>query len=41
MKNKEEKAEFWESAFVEKNEMWGFEPAKTAVLTADFYQRAC
>lgn len=37
MNNKEEKAEFWESAFVEKSEMWGFEPAKTAVLTADFF----
>jgi 2-polyprenyl-3-methyl-5-hydroxy-6-metoxy-1,4-benzoquinol methylase len=30
-------AEFWESAFSEKHEMWGFEPAKSAVLTADFF----
>jgi SAM-dependent methyltransferase len=29
--------EFWESAFSEKQEMWGFEPAKSAVLTKDFF----
>ncbi|NOW95074.1 bifunctional 2-polyprenyl-6-hydroxyphenol methylase/3-demethylubiquinol 3-O-methyltransferase UbiG [Mucilaginibacter sp. SG564] len=28
-----EKPEFWEAAFGEKQEMWGFEPAKSAVLT--------
>lgn len=32
-----EKPEFWESAFGEKQEMWGFEPAKSAVLTKDFF----
>ncbi|WP_343303557.1 class I SAM-dependent methyltransferase [Chitinophaga niabensis] len=29
--------EFWESAFNEKKEMWGFEPAKSAVLTKDLF----
>lgn len=32
-----ERPEFWESAFTEKQEMWGFEPAKSAVLTKDFF----
>lgn len=32
-----ERPEFWESAFTEKQEMWGFEPAKSAVLTRDFF----
>lgn len=32
-----EKPEFWESSFIEKQEMWGFEPAKSAVLTKDFF----
>ncbi|NHA04181.1 class I SAM-dependent methyltransferase [Mucilaginibacter sp. HC2] len=32
-----EKPEFWEAAFGEKQEMWGFEPAKSAVLTKDFF----
>ena len=32
-----EKPEFWESAFGEKQEMWGFEPAKSAVLTKDLF----
>jgi SAM-dependent methyltransferase len=31
------KPEFWESAFITKQEMWGFEPAKSAVLTKDFF----
>jgi SAM-dependent methyltransferase len=35
--NESEKPEFWESAFGEKKEMWGFEPAKSAVLTKDFF----
>lgn len=35
--NENEKPEFWESAFGEKKEMWGFEPAKSAVLTRDFF----
>ncbi len=30
-------AEFWESAFSEKQEMWGFEPAHSAQLTKDFF----
>jgi len=29
--------EFWESSFIEKQEMWGFEPSKSAVLTRDFF----
>jgi SAM-dependent methyltransferase len=37
MMNETEKSEFWESAFTEKQEMWGFEPAKSAVLTKDFF----
>jgi 2-polyprenyl-3-methyl-5-hydroxy-6-metoxy-1,4-benzoquinol methylase len=32
-------AEFWENAFAEKQEMWGFEPAKSAVHTAGFFAR--
>jgi SAM-dependent methyltransferase len=30
-------AEFWEEAFREKQEMWGLEPAKSTVLTKDFF----
>ncbi|WP_293306568.1 class I SAM-dependent methyltransferase [Pedobacter sp. UBA5917] len=37
MENKTEKPEFWESAFGEKQEMWGLEPALSAVLTKDFF----
>jgi hypothetical protein len=37
MVNENEKPEFWEAAFDEKQEMWGFEPAKSAVLTKDFF----
>eukprot|EP01132_Coremiostelium_polycephalum_P010805 gene10805-13228_t len=37
MSNETEKPEFWESAFGEKQEMWGFDPAKSAVLTKDFF----
>lgn len=37
MINENKKSEFWESAFTEKQEMWGFEPAKSAVLTKDFF----
>ncbi|RYU96962.1 class I SAM-dependent methyltransferase [Emticicia agri] len=29
--------EFWEANFIEKQEMWGFEPAYSAVLTKDFF----
>lgn len=28
---------FWEDAFKEKQEMWGLEPSKSAVLTKDFF----
>lgn len=35
----DEKPEFWESSFIEKQEMWGFEPSKSAVLTKDFFVR--
>lgn len=37
MKNETEKPEFWEKSFVEKQEMWGFEPSKSAVLAKDFF----
>src|SRR5690554_1255034 len=29
--------EFWEEAFKDKQEMWGFQPAKSAVLAKDFF----
>jgi SAM-dependent methyltransferase len=29
--------EFWEEAFKDKQEMWGLEPAKSTVLTNDFF----
>ena len=32
-----EKPEFWEKSFSEKQEMWGFEPAKSAILTKEFF----
>lgn len=37
MKDKTGKPAFWESAFAEKQEMWGFEPSKSAILTRDFF----
>lgn len=30
--------EFWEKSFVEKQEMWGFEPAQSAILAKDFFK---
>lgn len=30
-------AEFWEENFIEKREMWGFEPTHSAVLTKDLF----
>lgn len=30
-------AEFWETNFIEKQEMWGFEPSESAVLAKDFF----
>lgn len=29
--------EFWEEAFKDKQEMWGFEPAKSTLLVNDFF----
>lgn len=29
--------EFWEEAFKDKQEMWGLKPAKSTVLTKDFF----
>lgn len=29
--------EFWEKSFIDNQEMWGFEPAKSTVLTNDFF----
>jgi len=37
MANESGKAEFWESAFTEKQEMWGFEPSASAVVTNDLF----
>jgi hypothetical protein len=30
--------EFWESSFIEKQTMWGFEPTDSAIVTKDFFQ---
>jgi 2-polyprenyl-3-methyl-5-hydroxy-6-metoxy-1,4-benzoquinol methylase len=37
MTNNAGKIEFWESSFIEKQEMWGFEPSNSAILTKDFF----
>lgn len=37
MNNETPNSEFWETNFNEKQEMWGFEPAKSAVITRDFF----
>ena len=29
--------EFWESSFIEKQTMWGFEPTESAILAKDFF----
>ena len=29
--------EFWEENFIDRQEMWGFEPSKSAILTKDFF----
>jgi SAM-dependent methyltransferase len=34
---KRDEPEFWETAFTERHEMWGFEPAASAILTKDFF----
>lgn len=38
-RNTPEKPEFWEAAFSEKQEMWGFEPSHSAVLANDLFVR--
>lgn len=37
MINESAQSEFWEKSFIEKQEMWGFQPSKSAVLTKDFF----
>lgn len=37
MTNGSDKTEFWESSFIEKQEMWGFEPSNSAILIKDFF----
>src|SRR5690554_2910302 len=37
MTNEPKKPEFWESNFIEKQEMWGFEPSRSAVLAKEFF----
>jgi SAM-dependent methyltransferase len=36
-----EEPEFWEAAFNDKQEMWGLEPAASALITRDFFLRQC
>ena len=33
--------EFWEEHFIEKQEMWGFEPARSALITRDYIKDNC
>ena len=35
--NKTTMTEFWDQAFKNKQEMWGLEPARSTVLTKDFF----
>jgi SAM-dependent methyltransferase len=37
MINETEKPEFWEKSFIEKQEMWGFEPSSSALLANDLF----
>jgi len=37
MINEKEKPDFWEVNFIEKHEMWGFEPSNSAILVKDFF----
>jgi SAM-dependent methyltransferase len=37
MKDEIKKPEFWEAAFTEKREMWGWEPTRSAVITKDLF----
>ena len=39
MNHQTQKPEFWETAFSEKQEMWGFEPAKSALIAKDFFAK--
>lgn len=39
MEEENGKPEFWEAAFTEKQEMWGLEPSKSAVLAKDLFVR--
>ena len=39
MANENDNPEFWEKNFIEKQEMWGFDPASSAVLTKDLFVR--
>jgi cyclopropane fatty-acyl-phospholipid synthase-like methyltransferase len=35
--NETEKPEFWEANFIDKQELWGFEPSKSAILAKDIF----
>ena len=37
MTTKSRNPEFWEASFVDKQEMWGLEPSRSAVLARDFF----
>jgi len=37
MENSNAQSEFWESSFIKNKEMWGFEPAKSALLTKELF----
>ncbi|MDJ1482278.1 class I SAM-dependent methyltransferase [Cytophagaceae bacterium YF14B1] len=37
MPDQTDKPEFWEKNFIEKKEMWGFEPSQSALVTKDFF----
>ncbi|GAA4330365.1 class I SAM-dependent methyltransferase [Mucilaginibacter gynuensis] len=37
MASQTDSPEFWEKSFIEKQEMWGFEPSNSAVITKDFF----
>jgi SAM-dependent methyltransferase len=37
MQHENEQPEFWEAAFTDKQEMWGFEPAQSAIITKDLF----
>lgn len=34
-------AEFWETAFTNKQEMWGLQPANSAISTSHFFKETC